>query len=41
MPFCVLIAGKIGIFSNKRAQRRSHSVRSFKAGEEAGKIPKK
>lgn len=33
------IAGKVGIFSDKRAQGCSHSIRSFKAGEEAGEIP--
>lgn len=33
------IAGKVGIFSDKRAQGCAHSIRSFKAGEEAGEMP--
>ena len=33
-----VIAGKIGIFSNKRTQRCSHPIRSFEAGEEAGEM---
>ncbi|CAL2245561.1 unnamed protein product [Prunus armeniaca] len=32
-------AGKIGIFSNKRAQGCSHPIRPFKAKEEAGEAP--
>jgi hypothetical protein len=36
LPFPLV--GKIGIFSNKRAQGCPHSIRSFKAGEETGEM---
>lgn len=41
LEFWFTTAGKIGIFSNKRAQGCSHPIKPFKAGEEAGEMPER